>query len=156
MNFGDYELSEDTDANTAAELIKHWLRGLKNPVFPVEIYSKCVSIGKSFLEGKSVLTPQLYQACKKLSAEIPHVNNLILCRLAGFFKIATDPYHIELTKMSMNSFAIVIGPNCLRSANENLLELAQNIHNQNSFFQCYMEYKIESGESFDYSSYLPS
>ncbi len=155
MNFGDYDLPEETDATTAAELLKHWLRGLKNPLFPVGMYSNCISIGKTFLEGRSVLTPQLRQACKKLYGEIPSVNLLMLERLSGFFKLATSVEFRDETHMTMNTFSIVVGPNCLRSPSDNLLELAKNIHYQNSFFQCFMEYLMCEYLSFDYSSFLP-
>jgi nitrate reductase gamma subunit len=155
MNFGDYDLPEDTDATTSAELLKHWLRGLKNPLFPVGIYSNCIAIGKTFLEGRSVLTSQLRQACKKLCSDIPPVNLMMLERLSGFFKLATSAEFCDQTNMTMNTFSIVVGPNCLRSPSDNLLELAKNIHFQNSFFQCFMAYLMESGLSFDYSSFLP-
>jgi hypothetical protein len=154
MNYGEYDLLDNDAPNVPAELLKHWLRSLKDPLFPSSLYNSCIQIGKMFLDSRGEITAEVSDACLELYNQIPEVNVRMIVRIAGFFQVATDIEHRSLTNMTMQTLSIVFAPNCLRGEKDDMMEFAQNVHNQNAFVHCFLQWCIDSQIAFDYSVYL--
>jgi hypothetical protein len=154
MNYGEYDLLNDQQPIVAAELLKHWLRGLREPLFPTQSYNTYIKVGRKFLDSHNIVTQEISEDCLTIYHLLPEVNLRMLFRIAGFFKIATDSVHSKLTNMSMQTLSIVFAPSCLRSPSDDILEFAQNVHAQNAFLHCFLQWCIDSELEFDYSVYV--
>ena len=147
QNF-EYDLLGSNNPYVPAEILKRWLRSLREPVIPHTIYDQGLQIGAMYLQNEEKLSDQLFNHCLAVCENIPPPNYSILCSLAGFIDLASDPNHIPKTKMTRNAFCVVFSPNIMRTLNNSdPFAAIENVHNENAFVECLIEYIIAAGQS---------
>jgi hypothetical protein len=143
------------DPNVPAELIKQFLRNLSDPLIPMEHYEYCIGVARAIdtRKGPSAEVWECYEDLLFPDRWIPQPSLMLLRRLAGFVKVASDPSHIEQTKMTYSNFAIVFAPNMIKCKPGSLDPQTQikNAELESRFIEYLFRYVIESGLAIDIS-----
>jgi hypothetical protein len=106
-------------------ILKKWLRDLKEPLVPFRMYNACVALGV-----QRTSDPEQYDY---LASQLPPPNRIMLRALIGLArKIEANK---QVTKMSFNNLAIVLGPSVLRTSDPDPSLIFQN----GQFECCFME-----------------
>jgi hypothetical protein len=115
----DYDLSDCDDPYLTADLLKKFLRNLKEPVFPKSYYQKCIDIAEKINHNEDFdADSDQYKAMDDLlfpQKWIPDSHIKVLRRIAGFVKVCNDPEHITRNKMSLKNFAMMLAPSLIKS-----------------------------------------
>lgn len=117
--------------HTAADLLKRWLRELREPLIPTEYYEICIEMGKRYDQ----LRPQDFY---RLLEAFPKTNRMLLEELARIAKCIVA--NIEDTKMTFHNLAIVIGPNILRLIKPDTQKLLMNAQTETFFVEKMLEH----------------
>eukprot|EP00475_Leptophrys_vorax_P043333 TRINITY_DN8312_c0_g1_i1.p1 TRINITY_DN8312_c0_g1~~TRINITY_DN8312_c0_g1_i1.p1 ORF type:complete len:674 (+),score=143.72 TRINITY_DN8312_c0_g1_i1:28-2049(+) len=146
---GEYTLMGCDDPNVPAELIKQFLRNLSDPLIPMEHYEYCIGVARAIdvRKGPSEEVWACFEDLLFPDRWIPQPSLMILRRLAGFIKVASDADHIELTKMTYSNFAIVLAPNMIRCKPGSLDPQTQikNTELESRFIEYLFRYVIDYG-----------
>ena len=122
--------------HVAADLLKSWLRSLKEPLFPISIYSECVDAGRSKTSRDA---NQVYD-------KLEPANRACLEHLFGFLKRLAK--HSDKTRMDESNFALVFHPNLLRDESGDPMTFQQNSEFQRRFIHYLISGATEVGSIY--------
>merc|ERR550534_76810 len=94
--------TQSSNPHVPASLLKLWYRELYDPLIPRDFYDRC--IGSQSSPSKAI----------QLVWTLPEINRLVLAYLIRFLQVFAAPENAAVTKMDINSLAMVMAPNCLR------------------------------------------
>lgn len=126
---GNYDLSECTDPNVPASLLKLWLRELAEPLIPSNVYEKCIEIGRKETDN------DIGKEAWELINTLPNINKLVIIYMTDFLKIIAKPENQEYTKMTLANLAMVFAPNFLRCPSDNPETIFQNTKYEQAFIR---------------------
>jgi hypothetical protein len=111
---GQYALGEIDDPHVPGSLLKMWLRELREPVVPHEMYDACV---------RAASDPA---ACIALVRRLPAANRRVLLFVVSFLQLFLDERTQEVTKMGDGNLALVMAPNLLRCESDSMAVVFTN------------------------------
>jgi len=108
---GDYKCAAVTSPHVPAALLKQWLRELKSPIVPFNLYDECIKI----VEDKNEITraTTLFSVINR----IPSINKAILLEISKFLRDYSQEEVVKVTKMNLDNLSMVFAPNILRNPN---------------------------------------
>jgi len=115
------------DPIVAGDLLKSWLRALKTPLFPTDLYDRCVNAGRS---GNSV------QALGILP-DLEPANRACVEHLCGFLAVLSRS--AKKTKMTASNLALVFAPNLLKSPSDDPKVFAMHAESEKRFITLLIE-----------------
>lgn len=119
----DYNL-ECKSPHVPAAMLKQWLRDIEPPLFPEDMYDRCIKL-KDF--GKSDIA--------ELFNDLPTRNRATLEALLALLVEAAREDNSSVSKMSATNLAIVIAPNLLRNSKLDPTLALNNTKYENQFLQ---------------------
>jgi hypothetical protein len=139
-----YDLSGVNSPHLAADLLKSWIRKLRDPVISQDLYENCLAVGISYQssEEKENLFAQIASIVEKMSP--PSVK--IIGRISGFIEAAVSQENAT-SRMSVETFAILFAPALLRPPSDDLLSALANNGKETAFTCALFEYFIHSGQA---------
>eukprot|EP00475_Leptophrys_vorax_P045667 TRINITY_DN9569_c0_g1_i1.p1 TRINITY_DN9569_c0_g1~~TRINITY_DN9569_c0_g1_i1.p1 ORF type:complete len:315 (+),score=86.59 TRINITY_DN9569_c0_g1_i1:133-945(+) len=144
---GVYTLEGVTDPHLPAELLKTWLRTLKEPVIPTVLYDDCLKIGQAF-NASTGLSDNFREDFASLHQKFPPPTQKVLARISGFVEEATRQEN-AVTRMSVETFSILFAPGLMRSPSGDLMVQLANNSKESSFVAGLFQYLIEAHKSID-------
>jgi hypothetical protein len=114
LDRGQYALGEIDDPHVLASLLKLWLRELREPLVPAEMYDACVSCA------------QVPEACVEMVRRLPSVHRRVVLFVVSFLQLFLDARTQEVTKMTPVNLALVMAPNLLRCESESMAVVFTN------------------------------
>jgi len=103
---GIYTLDGIDDPHVPASLFKLWLRELRFPLVPQELYNDCVSCA---FEPVLVIN---------MVGRLPTLNRRVVLFVVSFLQLFLEERVCAVTKMSAENLALVMAPNVLRCDSE--------------------------------------
>lgn len=113
-------------AHIPADLLKTWLRGLKEPLIPFSLYDNAISAAKTDAD-----------ACIRVVHAAGAARTACLRVLLQF--MARLSQHSGATQMTISNLALVIGPNLLKNQSDDPMLFAQNTNYETQFVSTLME-----------------
>lgn len=96
------EQFECSDPHVLAGVLKLWLRELREPLVPPQLYEQCTAV---FADA---------ERCVAFLDSLPPVQRASLTYLVRFLQLLALPSNAERSKMDSTNLATVIAPNVLR------------------------------------------
>lgn len=113
-------MSDEEDPHTVSSLFKLFLRELKDPVFPYDLYETFIQIQTSI----GNIPDAWNQTMLNLFATFPKENLLVMKEV---FALANEAQkHTAENKMDAKNLSIVLAPNLLRGKDEDCLTSMKN------------------------------
>jgi len=111
--------SDTISCTTVASLLRLWMRELKYPIIPHELYAECIDISS----GGSA----------EIIKELPELNCRVVMYLVRFLRnMAREEVQVH-TKMSVSNLAMIFAPNFLRNPSDSKEEIIQNAKKEQDF-----------------------
>lgn len=120
------------DVNVISSLLKSFFRKLPNPLIPSEQYS-------SFIQANR--TPDPAERMANIRREIhnlPEHHFAVLQFLTKHLKLISSNSHIN--KMEVRNLAIVFGPTLIRTADDNMVQMVQDMSDQCKIVESVIEH----------------
>ncbi|GMH75701.1 hypothetical protein TrLO_g553 [Triparma laevis f. longispina] len=130
---GESDVPVVDNVHVAADLLKSWLRGMTEPLFPPEMYEACVEAGRA----------KTSQKARSLLKKLEPANRACVEHLCVFLKNLAR--YTESTRMDESNFALVFHPNMLRNPGNDPMIFQQNSEYQRRFIH-YLISDVSSGE----------
>ncbi|GAB5363723.1 hypothetical protein AAMO2058_000908300 [Amorphochlora amoebiformis] len=127
----EYKIPPNTSPHVPAGLLKDFLRKLREPLVPTELYEKCLAVGKKDEGEEKVLHDIL--------SRLPKVNQAIVRHLVELASIISAPKNVEINKMTMSNLAMVFSPSVLRNPSTDPLQMIANIKHEVRFVDLLMQ-----------------
>ena len=118
------------DPHVAASLFKLWLRDLRDPIIPENMYNEALQASKTDIQSVALVK------------RLPVLNKRVLLFVISFFQLFIKPEVVEVTKMTPQNLgelrslrpsafpddviALVLAPNLLRTTSDNLQTVFTN------------------------------
>jgi hypothetical protein len=121
--------------NTSAELLKIWMRNLKDPIIPFALYQSCIDLAnKQSMSSKELFleTPEKQEAFRKILDAIPQVNLRIIERLV---RLALDISDNKLSLMDLSNLSIVLAPSFLRQTTKDPMLQLKTFKSESKFVE---------------------
>jgi hypothetical protein len=121
--------------NISAELMKIFLRNLKDPIIPFNLYQSCIDLAnKQTLtsQGSILDTPEKLESFQKILSELPKVNLKIIERLV---RLASDISESKETLMDISNLAIVLAPSFLRQTTKDPMLQLKTFKSESKFVE---------------------
>ena len=115
------------DVHVVADVIKHWLRSLVEPLIPCRLYDRALEVSHS---GNLDLAYKLYQ-------ELTPANQETLKYILTFLNKCADC--AEKNHMNKNNLALVFSPNLIRNPTDDPLIMAANTEWEKRFIMYLMD-----------------
>lgn len=134
------DLRKITDsAHVPAELLKIWLRNLKEPIIHVSLYGECINLGNKALIGSPLgtsikeISPEMKEGVDKLLSRLDSTSLHMVRRLC---KVMQDVAAEEkATKMDLGALSIVIAPSFIRNPSNDPLVQMKNVKAESKFME---------------------
>ncbi|ORX41049.1 hypothetical protein BD324DRAFT_575172 [Kockovaella imperatae] len=114
MDRGHYVLSGIDDPHVTASLLKLWLRDLRDPVIPEDMYDDALIASKTPSQTLAFID------------RLPLLNRRVLMFVISFFQLFLNPEVIDKTKMTIVNLSLVLAPNLLRTTSDQLVTVFTN------------------------------
>jgi Rho GTPase-activating protein 39 len=111
---GYYTLDGIDDPHVLASLLKLWLRELRDPLIPDEMYNECVAHAKE---------PAV---CVEMIRRLPSANRRVVLFVVSFLQLFLEEKTLGFTKMTSPNLALVMSPNLLRCNSESMAVVFTN------------------------------
>jgi hypothetical protein len=121
---GTYTLGALDDPHVPASLLKLWLRELREPLVPAELYDAAVAGARD------------PAACISLVRRLPTAHRRVVLFVVSFLQLFLDEKTQAATKMTPVNLALVMAPNLLRCTSESMAVVFTNAQYVASAFSC--------------------
>jgi hypothetical protein len=111
---GFYTLAGVDDPHVLASLFKLWLRELRDPLVPDEMYNECVAYARE------------PDACVGVVERLPTLNRRVVLFVISFLQLFLDERTLACTKMTSANLALVMAPNLLRCSSDSMAIVFNN------------------------------
>jgi hypothetical protein len=123
---GKYEYKKTNDPHVPADVLKHWLRDLLEPLFPVAMYDQCLKASDS--------VPNCVALCQTLPKAHYDTCDWLMTWLVGLAK------HQSVTAMNEDNIAIVFCQDILRTTETDPQALLKNSAKEKNFVCHFISY----------------
>lgn len=140
LNRGNFILA-DNSAHVHANVLKKWLRELKDPLIPLNMYP----LDREFEDSDDKLKMYL-----SFMSALPETNRLILLDLLKFLRLLIQ--HEKKSMMSAENVSVCLTPNVLRHPNKkdlNMSEMQKFGQLERSFFEALLTVDMESKHCYN-------
>lgn len=111
---GYYTLEGVDDPHVLASLLKLWLRELRDPLVPEEMYNDCIAYASE------------PDACIGVVERLPTINRRVVLFIISFLQLFLDERVLAITKMTSANLALVMAPNLLRCNSDSMAVVFTN------------------------------
>ncbi|VDB91641.1 unnamed protein product [Peniophora sp. CBMAI 1063] len=118
---GYYTLEGVDDPHVLASLLKLWLRELRDPLVPEEMYNDCIAYASE------------PDACVGVVERLPTINRRVVLFIISFLQLFLDEKVLAITKMTSANLALVMAPNLLRCNSESMAVVFTNAQYEQTF-----------------------
>ncbi|KAI0321217.1 hypothetical protein OF83DRAFT_1168648 [Amylostereum chailletii] len=118
---GYYTLEGVDDPHVLASLLKLWLRELRDPLVPEEMYNDCIEYARD------------PEACVGVVERLPTINRRVVLFVVSFLQLFLDERVLAITKMTSANLALVMAPNLLRCNSESMAVVFTNAQYEQTF-----------------------
>ncbi|KZV71130.1 Rho GTPase activation protein [Peniophora sp. CONT] len=118
---GYYTLEGVDDPHVLASLLKLWLRELRDPLVPEEMYNDCIAYASE------------PDACVGVVERLPTINRRVVLFVISFLQLFLDEKVVGVTKMTSANLALVMAPNLLRCNSESMAVVFTNASYEQTF-----------------------
>ncbi|KAI0027659.1 Rho GTPase activation protein [Vararia minispora EC-137] len=118
---GVYTLDGIDDPHVPASLLKLWLRELREPLVPDELYNECIAYAHD------------PDACVAVVERLPTVNRRVVLFVVSFLQMFLEERVLAVTKMTSANLALVMAPNLLRCGSESMAVVFTNAQYEQTF-----------------------
>lgn len=124
-------LQDLQDPHVPAALLKAWFRDLVTPLFPQNMYSKCVEMGVSARQSSESFAKTVQPVLNSMSPVSRHT----LFHLHSFLGEIRKPDNLLVNRMTAQNLAVVFAPNLIRSDQLDPMQIIQDSKHCNSFLE---------------------
>ncbi|KAJ7039153.1 hypothetical protein C8F04DRAFT_1087289 [Mycena alexandri] len=118
---GYYTLDGVDDPHVLASLMKLWLRELRDPLVPDEMYNECITNSKD------------PAACVQIVERLPTINRRVVLFVISFLQLFLEDRIQNTTKMTPANLALVMAPNLLRCDSDSMSVVFTNAQYEQIF-----------------------
>lgn len=118
---GVYTLEGIDDPHVLASLFKLWLRELREPLVPSEMYNQCVACSSD------------PERCVEMVKALPTLNRRVVLFVVSFLQLFLDDRIYKATKMSAEALSLVVAPNLMRCASDVVGVVVNNARYEKTF-----------------------
>ncbi|KIJ50528.1 hypothetical protein M422DRAFT_776995 [Sphaerobolus stellatus SS14] len=118
---GVYTLDAIDDPHVPAGLFKLWLRELREPLIPNELYNDCIECAG---DPEKVV---------EIVRRLPGLHRRVMLFVVSFLQLFLEERIVGATKMTAENLALVMAPNLLRCASENMGVVFTNAQYEQKF-----------------------
>lgn len=111
---GVYALEGIDDPHVLASLLKLWLRELRDPVIPNEMYQACIDCSGDPERVVEMVT------------RLPGLHRRVLLFVLSFLQLFLEERVVSVTKMGAENLALLMAPNLLRCVSEDIRDVFNN------------------------------
>jgi hypothetical protein len=124
LNEENYGNINAKDVHTVIGCLKAWIRELPEPLFPANVYSKCVTFGSNdHKEAQKILDVRYTFHCTcthfaTIQEELPELNKRVVYFVLSFVCKFLRPEYMARTKMGVENVAMIFAPLFLRCSQD--------------------------------------
>ena len=135
LHKGGIDLSDETDPNVAAVLIKQTLKEIRPPILSGNFHSECLKADND-------------QKLEEIWKKLPKESQQFILHFSNFLSQFCQPQVVNQTRMNLDNFAIVFAPSLVSDPNMDPMTLVQVQPAERLFFTSFIHFlwKHKMGE----------